>query len=410
MTPLADPPLFKKIKCLGRGGFAQTFLVQVLDPDRVKDWGELVAIKNPLSDNEERVLINELILNASLHKSLRKFEHPNIVRYLGFEKFGSDDPRDQRWSMVMEYVSGGSLRDRLGRRGMQKPLDPPLAVEIACGILEGLTAIHNVNLIHRDIKPENILMDGDIPKIADLGLGRMLEKSDMAYSQYGTEDYVPPEIVARSGASYNADIWSLGVTFFELLTGELPFSGAGMPTTVVVDNIRYHEAPSPHCINPAVPQELGELVIHALNKDPQKRFADAGEMLAALRNLGLGSGKEIERELEYVRELMASPDQMNEASAKLQELMESYPNDARVFQCHGELHNRRQKHANAIKAFKQCIELDPDNAIYHWDLALVLQKRGLIKPAAAELKKALVLGLEPSLQRYAKTLLSTLER
>jgi len=395
---------FELLNPLGRGGFAETYLVKVLDPTLIREWGEEVVIKIPLNKRVERVLINELIMNAGLHMNLRSFDHKHVVRYLGFEEFRGV------YVMVMEYVPDGSLRKLIGRIGMQRPLDISTAVEITQGILEGLMVIHGAGLIHRDIKPENILMHGHTPKIADLGLGRMLEKSELAYTKYGTEHYAPPEIIDGKGAGHNADLWSLGVTLFEMVTGQLPFSGSGMATGKVIDSIRSASAPIAHKINKDVPPALSDVINRALEKKPSDRFPSAKVMLDTLRKLKLCSDKQVERELEEAREMMASPELIKAAKAKLDELSSTYPDDARVYQGLGEYYNRCRQFHDATNMFQKCVELQPENGLFHWDLALAFQNRGMLSDAARELEAAMELGLEASLQRYANTLLRLLRK
>src|SRR5262249_26836995 len=199
------------------GGLGGSWRGRVLDPGRIEDYGATeVALKIPLDKDKERVLEKELELNAVLHARLRGIRSPNIVRYLGVTTFQG------RLVMVMEFIHGGSLRDVL-RKAPSRRLSVAEAVRITKGILAGLALIHAEHVFHRDLKPDNILMDQETPKLSDLGLSRLLDSNELAHTTSGTLYYMSPELLGEEGASLNSDIWSVGVTLYEMLTGRLPF-------------------------------------------------------------------------------------------------------------------------------------------------------------------------------------------
>jgi serine/threonine-protein kinase len=269
--------MFELLQELGKGGFATTYRARVLDADLREEFGtDIVAVKIPLNKQKERVLRRELELNAGIHMRLRGLASPHIVRYLGFVSF-----RDQI-TMVMEYVEQGSLRRLLGRVDATTPLPVAQAVEIAAGMLEGLSVIHDEGILHRDIKPENVLMKGAIPKIADLGISRMLDEDELAMSVAGTSPYIAPEILTSNGATFSADLWSVTVTLYEMLTGRLPFGDVHTPLRTMIENICEVDPDPPSRVLSRVPAELDAIIAKGFQKRPEDRYLSAHEMRLAL--------------------------------------------------------------------------------------------------------------------------------
>ncbi|MDS4031402.1 MAG: protein kinase [Candidatus Contendobacter sp.] len=404
---------FELISLLGMGGFAQTYKARVLEEELKEEFGsDIVALKIPLDRQKERVLRRELEMNAILHVRLRKIQSVNLVRYLGFAVFRNSIV------MVMQFVSGGNLRKILGKIGAQKPLPIDQAIRITEGVLSGLVILHKEQIFHRDIKPENILLDGDTPMIADLGISRMLDSGEIAITTAGTPYYMSPEIW-RGGASFPSDIWSLGVTFYEMVTGHLPFGGGGriadggeMPIGRILEEICRAEPIPPKELRPDLPQSLNDFILRSLQRDSSQR-GTAEEMLDALRTArGHSTDDEIEHELGSIRvqiSAMKSPADVADIEERLKELLEKCPNQPRIHQHLGEFYNRCQRYPEAIAVFEKGIQTNPDNALLHWDLALALQRKGQKKNAARHLELAMVLGLDASLHRHASILLKVLQ-
>jgi serine/threonine protein kinase len=203
---------FELLELLGRGGFAHTYRARVLDSELIEEYGtDEIALKIPLA-GKQRALRKDFEINATLHVRLKPLRSANLVRYLGVEIFRG------QLVMAMEYVRHGSLRRKLGPLDSQKRVEIPEAVEITEGVLSGLAVIHQEHIFHRDIKPENILMDDKIPKVADMGIARMLESNELASSTTGTLYYMSPEILGEAGADFRSDLWSVGVTLYEMVT------------------------------------------------------------------------------------------------------------------------------------------------------------------------------------------------
>jgi serine/threonine protein kinase len=204
-------------------------------------------------------------MNASLHANLlnvQKSSSTNIVRYLGYECY------KDLYVMVMEYVEGESLRKVLGEIGNQSPMEIDKALDIVEQVCEGLAEMHKFHIFHRDIKPENILIckkDG-VAKILDLGISRILTSGEYAMSTSGSPYYMPKEIILNKGGAFYSDIYSLGVTMYEMLTGELPFTG----TTIyeLQHNILNSVPKQPKEINPEINDKLNRIILKAIEKDP----------------------------------------------------------------------------------------------------------------------------------------------
>ncbi|PRA80113.1 Stk1 family PASTA domain-containing Ser/Thr kinase [Microbacterium sp. MYb66] len=188
--------------------------------------------------------------------------------------------------LVMEYLPGITLRELLRE---QKRLTIPQTITIMDAILAGLSAAHRAGIVHRDVKPENVLLaeDGRI-KIGDFGLARATTANTATGQQLlGTIAYLAPELVTRGTADARSDIYALGIMLYEMLVGEQPYKGE-QPMQIAFQHAT-ESVPRPSVRNPAVPEQLDELVLWATEKSPDERPDDAQQMLERLR--------EIERDL-----------------------------------------------------------------------------------------------------------------
>ena len=407
---MGDNEPFELLKSLGKGGFAHTYLVKVIDEDFIDDFGaEEVALKIPLGRKKERVLRKELELNASLYLRMKNMDFTNIVRYLGFASFRG------QIVMAMEYISQGSLRDKMGSIDHPKRIPVEETINIVKGVCNGLAVMHQEHVFHRDIKPENILMAGDVPKIADLGISRMLDPNEVASTAVGTLPYMSPEMLDSEGASFTSDLWSLGVMFYEMLTATLPIGTYRTPCGKMVDLIRAGQY-IPACeICNDLPPELNIIIGRALSKDPIVRYQSATEMCEALSNFQLGKSESgldesgLDKELSSIRKLMSgcAHADLLLAETKLKEFIAKHPDNSKVYKCLGELYNLCLRYEEAVSIFKKGLKIDPDNSLLHWDLALVYMKISKRSKAARHLEKVKKSAPDAGLRRHATTLLST---
>ncbi len=182
--------------------------------------------------------------------------------------------------LVMEYLPGITLRELLRE---QKRLTITQTITIMDAILAGLAAAHRAGIVHRDVKPENVLLaeDGRI-KIGDFGLARATTANTATGQQLlGTIAYLAPELVTRGTADARSDIYALGIMLYEMLVGEQPYKGE-QPMQIAFQHAT-ESVPRPSIRNPAIPEQLDELVLWATEKSPDERPDDAQQMLERLR-------------------------------------------------------------------------------------------------------------------------------
>ena len=208
-------------------------------------------------------------------RSAAALSHPNIV---AVHDQGTDSGEIY---LVMEFVTGSTLRDLLRARGR---LSVNEALDVLEPVLDALSAAHAAGLAHRDVKPENILItsDGRI-KVADFGLARAVSGATQATRGVviGTVAYLAPEQVQGGSGNERSDVYSAGVLLFEMLTGKPPYDG-DTPAIVAVRHVN-EDVPAPSQLIPGSPAAMDALVAGATNRDPSVRYSDAQGFLAAVR-------------------------------------------------------------------------------------------------------------------------------
>jgi serine/threonine protein kinase/Tfp pilus assembly protein PilF len=198
------------------------------------------------------------------------------------------DEGDGQRFLVLEYLPGGTLKEKLKRlnaSGSELPISD--VVSYGLQITEGLSHAHRRGIIHRDIKTDNIMLtEGGYLKITDFGLAKLKGGVDLtrAGSTIGTASYMSPEQVQNQTVDQRSDIFSFGVVLFELLTGRLPFRGEHEASLAY--SIVHEEPPAPHSLRAGTPAALEHVVLRCLEKETQKRYQTADDIASALRHIG----------------------------------------------------------------------------------------------------------------------------
>jgi formylglycine-generating enzyme required for sulfatase activity/serine/threonine protein kinase len=196
--------------------------------------------------------------------------HPNVLPLIDADIY------DGQVVIVSEYVNDGSLAGWLKQHG-GKASSIATACEILEGVLAGLAHLHERRIIHRDLKPENILLQRDNPRVADFGISRLLRTTSQSTNVSGTLAYMAPE--AFDGKrNERTDIWAVGVIFYQLLGGSLPYDQQDM-VSFIGAIMRHDPAPLPE----SVPEVLRQVVMKALQREPSQRYQSAIEMRQELR-------------------------------------------------------------------------------------------------------------------------------
>jgi serine/threonine protein kinase len=227
-------------------------------------------------------------------KSAQKLSHPNII-----EIFDQGETEDNTAYIVMEYLRGQSLADLVAKGSVPIPRAIGLMIQIARGIARA----HDFEVIHRDLKPENIFLGtrddgGDSVKLLDFGIARSRSDSRLtgAGELFGTPQYMAPERITSGEAGPSVDLYAVGVIFYEMVTGELPFDAPDIPTFFIK---HLKEPPtSPRKVNPEIPIELDALILRLLAKDAKSRPVDAHRVTADLMAIARQTGAPIPAEPE----------------------------------------------------------------------------------------------------------------
>ena len=252
---------------IGTGGMAQVYKASTI-PDHAP--AAIKVLKEEYCGDPEFLRRFEREARAVL-----QLDHENLVQAYGV---GTENGRP---FIVMEYVDGQTLKDMIRESG---PLDPEEAVYFACQILSALEAAHEAGIIHRDVKPQNVIVTPDgIAKLTDFGIARRAGTGTVTYAGstvLGSVHYLSPEQAKGIPAVMESDIYSAGVTLYEMLCGQPPFTG---DNSVAVALMHINEAPVPVSERaPAVSPALNDVVMKAMSKDPKDRYHSAASMRSDL--------------------------------------------------------------------------------------------------------------------------------
>lgn len=250
---------YKILAPLGSGGFGTVFLAEDTWIDKK------VALKVP---HRQSLDFGELLREPRL---LATLSHPNIVTVLTAERI------DDVFFIVMEYVAGETLEAISDREGA---LDLGRALDFACQICNAVDHAHQQGIIHRDLRPGNVLVtETGIAKVADFGTSRFLEIAAHGTTVIGSPPYMAPEQF-HGKAVFASDVYSLGVTMYQLLTGRLPYES---PAPSDLDKLMRGElTTSPRLHNPKIPKVIADVVLKAMAPDVSQRYARAHDLLDAI--------------------------------------------------------------------------------------------------------------------------------
>jgi eukaryotic-like serine/threonine-protein kinase len=258
---------------VGSGGMADVYLAhdEVLHREVA-----LKLLKAQYAENEEFV---ERFRREA--RSAASLSHPHIVPI-----FDQGEAGDGTYYIAMEYLPGGTLKDRITKRGA---LPPRTATAVTLQIAEALQTAHKRGVIHRDIKPHNILItDSGHVKVADFGIARAADATTISHPGdiLGSAKYMSPEQAMGESVGPASDLYSLGVVLYEMLTGKVPFETES-PTDVPVKHV--DEQPRhPREVNPEVPEAMDALVMRLLAENSNDRYGSAAELIEELRRVAKG--------------------------------------------------------------------------------------------------------------------------
>lgn len=255
-------------RLIGQGGMADVYEAEDLI------LGRTVAVKIMRSSlTGDPVYVTRFHREASAAAAL---SHKNIV-----EIYDVGDEKDDYY-IVMEYVPGQTLKELIHKRGALHYVE---AVDIMKQVVSATAKAHAIGIIHRDLKPQNIMVtDSGVVKIGDFGIASIQSLSQVTQTDtiMGSLHYLAPEIARGEKATAQSDIYALGIVFYELLRGEVPFNGES-PVNIALKHMR-DEIPSVRAFNPSIPQSVENIIMKATAKNIKDRYLSASDMLDDLNH------------------------------------------------------------------------------------------------------------------------------
>jgi eukaryotic-like serine/threonine-protein kinase len=263
---------YKILSTIGSGGFGTVYLAEDTWIDKK------VALKVP---HKQGVDFGELLREPRL---LATLNHPNIVAILTAEK------QENVFFIVMEFVPGETLESIIVRDGA---LDLPRALDYMCQIANAVDYAHKQGVLHRDLRPSNVLVgDSGLLKVADFGTSRFLEIAAHGTTVIGSPPYMAPEQF-QGKAVFASDLYSLGVTMYQMLTGALPYD---TPSPADLDRLMSGELlTAPRLKNPKIPKALNDIVLKAMAPEIPARYQRAGDLLDDVLALREGGARRTPR-------------------------------------------------------------------------------------------------------------------
>jgi serine/threonine protein kinase len=247
---------YRILSSLGSGGFGSVYLAEDTWIDKK------VAIKVP---HKQDLDFSDLVKEPRL---LASMSHPNIVTVLTAEK------QDDHFFIVMEYVPGETLEQLINREGA---LELAQALDFTCQMCNAVDHAHRAGVLHRDLRPGNMLVtESGILKVSDFGTSRFLEIAAHGTTVIGSPPYMAPEQF-HGKAVFASDVYSIGITMYQMLTGELPYT---TPAPADLDRLMRGElVTAPRLKNSKIPKAINDIVLRALAPDLSARYARASDLL-----------------------------------------------------------------------------------------------------------------------------------
>lgn len=285
---------YRLIARIGAGGMGEVWQAEDVRLRR------MVAIKILSAAIEQKESNARLLREA---RTAAQVTHPNIATIYSIEE------TDEHSFIVMEYIRGVSLADRLA----SGPLPEPEVLWMARHVADALREAHSHGIIHRDIKPGNVMLTGNRLKILDFGIAKRIgiEQSDYLSQEFvtpegivlGTLFYMSPEQAIGKALDARTDLYSLGVVMYQSLSGRLPFAGETTPDTIA--RIMRDDPPPLRQINPSVSAPVENLINRCLQKNPDDRYADAAELILMLDRLTAAPGTAVPGSTEHPQLVVA---------------------------------------------------------------------------------------------------------
>lgn len=247
---------------IGQGGMADVYLAHDEILNRV---AAIKLLRSSLTGDP--VYITRFHREASAASALN---HKNIVQIYDVGE------EDDNYYIVMEYVPGQTLKELIYKRGALHYVE---AIDIMKQVTSAVAKAHSMGIVHRDLKPQNILVtDSGVVNIADFGIASIQSLSQVTQTDtiMGSLHYLAPEIARGEKATIQSDIYALGIVFYELLRGEVPFNGES-PVNIALKHMR-DEIPSLREFNPSIPQSVENIIIKATAKNIKDRYSYCKEM------------------------------------------------------------------------------------------------------------------------------------
>ena len=262
---------FRILGKIGEGGMGDVYKAEDINLEQHR----AIKVLKPVLGQDE-LFMKRFCREA---KELARLHHPNIVIIFGFRS----DPEIGSY-IIMEYVDGITLNKIIKQAGVMSHEE---AIPTFKQLLKAVSYAHKKNLIHRDIKPSNVMLTNDnIVKLTDFGLAKNLEQDKeltlTGGAAIGTLFYMPPEQIRNStSVDYRSDIYSLGITLYEMLVGQTPFADNDSLYSIQTAIIQ-ETPPAPNKVRSNIPQSLSEIVMKSIDKIPKNRYQSVDEMLDAI--------------------------------------------------------------------------------------------------------------------------------